>query len=151
MGVETSGHVGKVWRITRCRILHTLIGHTASVFAGDLSDTGSEAVTGSADKTIRIWNCHNGQCNRTIQLSKVDPIVAVSYSSDYIAYAHGSTVSVIHLTNNDSIFEHSEHKDSENPEKVLGDTTAVCEKRGGGGGGNSGGVWGCGGGNGGGD
>ncbi len=39
-----------MWDISRSRLLHTLTGHTAAVFAIDMSDTGAVVITGSADR-----------------------------------------------------------------------------------------------------
>ena len=40
----------KVWDINRCKLIQTLAGHTAAIFAVDLNEDGQLVVTGSADK-----------------------------------------------------------------------------------------------------
>ncbi|KAF8547697.1 hypothetical protein OG21DRAFT_1382116, partial [Imleria badia] len=42
--------------------IHTLQGHTNSVNSAAYSPNGRHIVSGSSDKTIRVWNATTGQC-----------------------------------------------------------------------------------------
>jgi WD40 repeat protein len=67
-----------------------LEGHTSWVYS--VCTDGQRIVSGSYDKTVRIWSCHTRQLIRPI---KVDYIVyAVALSKDRIAAAVGSDVYV---------------------------------------------------------
>ena len=46
----SNGFQAKVWDISRCHLLTTLIGHNAAIFAVDMSEDGSLVITGSADR-----------------------------------------------------------------------------------------------------
>lgn len=40
----------KVWDVSRCKLLQTLEGHSAAVFAVDMDEEGTLVITGSADR-----------------------------------------------------------------------------------------------------
>ncbi|KAK3098596.1 hypothetical protein FSP39_021090 [Pinctada imbricata] len=84
--------MAKIWDISRCIHLHTLAGHGAAVFAVDMSENGSLVITGSADKTVRIWSTETGKQLQRIWASQTTSIMAVSYSQGYIAYSYGETI-----------------------------------------------------------
>jgi WD40 repeat protein len=42
--------------------------HTAPITSADVDAAGRHAVTGSDDKTARIWSVANGRLERTIRL-----------------------------------------------------------------------------------
>lgn len=48
------------------RCLRVLKGHSDSVFAVALSEDGSLLVSGSQDKSIRVWNVASGECIRVL-------------------------------------------------------------------------------------
>ncbi|XP_052807929.1 uncharacterized protein LOC128236846 isoform X1 [Mya arenaria] len=86
--------LAKVWDINRCFLNQTLVGHTAAVFAVDMSEDGSLVVTGSADKSVRIWNIENGRCLRWISVSQTTSVMSVSYSQGHVACSYGETICV---------------------------------------------------------
>lgn len=45
--------------------MFNLKGHTADVFCVDMDE--NIIVTGSGDKTIRLWDRDNGKCLRTVK------------------------------------------------------------------------------------
>ena len=45
----------KIWNVEEGKCLKTLEGHTSAVYCIEVLDNG-EIVSGSDDKTIRIWN-----------------------------------------------------------------------------------------------
>ncbi|KAK2186741.1 hypothetical protein NP493_190g01013 [Ridgeia piscesae] len=90
-------HTAKVWDVSRSRLLHTLTGHTAAVFAVDMSDSGALVITGSADRSVRLWSAGSGEQKKVIWASQSTSIMAVSYSRGYFACSYGSTVSLYQL------------------------------------------------------
>lgn len=45
---------------------HTFTGHTKKIFAAEFNSDGSKVVTGSHDRTIKIWGMNKGTCFKTI-------------------------------------------------------------------------------------
>ncbi len=43
------------------QLLHTLLGHTASIRSFDWSPDGSSLVSGGEDRSLRIWDCESGE------------------------------------------------------------------------------------------
>ena len=52
--------------VERLRLLHTLTGHSDSVLSVAVSPDGQTLVSGSYDKTIKIWNLNTGEEVRTL-------------------------------------------------------------------------------------
>lgn len=59
--------------------LHTLQGHTAGVHCCWLSPSGLTVVSGSDDKTVRVWDVWRGVCTRIFSHS--DPILSCGLSA----------------------------------------------------------------------
>jgi WD40 repeat protein len=49
----------QIWDIADKRVLHVYEGHREDVYSLDLSLDGRLIVSGSGDKTVRIWNMSN--------------------------------------------------------------------------------------------
>ncbi|PVD28511.1 hypothetical protein C0Q70_11099 [Pomacea canaliculata] len=82
----------KVWNINRCRLLHTLTGHNAAIFSVDMNESGSTVITGSADRSVRLWSVETGKCQKVIWVSPSTSIMALSYSQGYFACSYGNTI-----------------------------------------------------------
>ena len=67
--------------------------HTAMIRRADVSATGAYAVTGSDDKTVRLWDAQTGRLLRTIRLPQgpghVGKVYAVAISPDGALVAAG--------------------------------------------------------------
>ena len=59
--------------------LRTLVGHTGGVWSSQMQ--GNVIVSGSTDRTLKVWNAESGQCLHTL-------------------YGHTSTVRCMHLHGN---------------------------------------------------
>eukprot|EP00026_Physarum_polycephalum_P006127 Phypoly_transcript_06168.p1 GENE.Phypoly_transcript_06168~~Phypoly_transcript_06168.p1 ORF type:complete len:595 (+),score=94.28 Phypoly_transcript_06168:102-1787(+) len=55
----------RIWGVENCRLRHTLTGHVGKVFAATFADT-QKVITGSHDRTIKLWDLTKGYCTRTI-------------------------------------------------------------------------------------
>ncbi|XP_059438087.1 zinc finger CCCH domain-containing protein 48-like [Corylus avellana] len=49
-------------------ILARLQGHTKAVTGIALPEKNNKLYTGSSDRTVRIWDCHTGQCAQVVEL-----------------------------------------------------------------------------------
>lgn len=78
------------WLIPKC-ILTQLWGHTEPVESICISDDGSHIVTGSYDKTIKVWNALTGKCIRTIEAHKCTDTLCVSGDGNTIVSSKQNT------------------------------------------------------------
>ena len=49
------------WLVVLGQVLKVLEGHTSSVYSVAISTDGSKIVSGSDDKTVRIWSAETGE------------------------------------------------------------------------------------------
>lgn len=59
--------------------MRTLVGHTGGVWSSQMA--GNVIISGSTDRTLKVWNAETGQCTHTL-------------------YGHTSTVRCMHLHEN---------------------------------------------------
>jgi WD40 repeat protein len=71
---------GRIHDVKTGALLRRLVGHTASVKSVAFSPDGTRAATGSADKTIRIWDPSTGDALAV--LTAPDRVNAVAFSPD---------------------------------------------------------------------
>ncbi|KAI1329258.1 WD40 repeat-like protein [Xylariaceae sp. FL0255] len=64
------------------RALNILKGHVAAVMDVDWSPTGRELVSGSYDRTIRLWNRDEGHSRDIYHTKRMQRVFSVSWSSD---------------------------------------------------------------------
>ncbi|MEB3180268.1 MAG: protein kinase [Nostocaceae cyanobacterium] len=79
-------------------LAETLTGHSGVVRAVAVSPNGKIMVSGSADKTIKLWNLANREAIRTLNGHK-DWVVALAISPDSTILASGSSDKTIKLWN----------------------------------------------------
>ncbi|KAN0086005.1 hypothetical protein V8E55_007139 [Tylopilus felleus] len=90
----TSGHPA-TWPVD----VHTLYGHAGAVLSVAYSPDGSHIVSGSSDKTIRVWNASTGQCVAGQFQGHTDPVWSVAYSHDGSHIISGSEDNTIRVWN----------------------------------------------------
>lgn len=61
--------------------VRTLIGHTGLVISAALAVDGRQAVSGSTDGTLRLWDTTTGECLRTMEV-RGTKVLAVALSDD---------------------------------------------------------------------
>ncbi|MEE1097327.1 MAG: hypothetical protein U0K83_03255, partial [Bacteroidales bacterium] len=61
------GNSGTVVDYTNFKCLQTLEGHSKYVRYVAYSPDGTKIISGSADKTIKIWNANTGECLKTLE------------------------------------------------------------------------------------
>jgi len=62
-------------------LLRTLEGHTGSVSSVSITPDGRRAISGSSDKTLRLWDLDCGECLRTLK-GHTDTVESVSITPD---------------------------------------------------------------------
>ena len=94
------------------KIKRTFVGHLKPIYCAALSQDGRLAISGSADRTVRIWDVATGQCLWTLE-GHTDLIETVALSPDGAFAVSGGrdrTVRVWLLSTGDclSVLEHAE-------------------------------------------
>lgn len=88
-----SYHVSQIWDIVNKKVLTTFKGHTGSVRSLDVSPDGRLLVTGSFDRSVRIWKIHDGsskflstegECYTSVRFSPNSRYVAASNSDNFL-------------------------------------------------------------------
>ena len=79
-------------------IAHNLNGHSSYVNTLAISPDGQTLVSGSADKTIKIWNLSTGQEIRTLT-GHSNPVNTLAISSDWQTLVSGSADKTIKIWN----------------------------------------------------
>jgi WD40 repeat protein len=76
---------------------YTLEGHTSSVHAVAFSPDGALIISGSADRTIRVWDVRTGTFIGEALTGHVDDVLSVAFSPDGTQLASGSYDRTIRL------------------------------------------------------
>jgi len=98
----------KLWDAITETELRSLEGHTETVLCAGFSADGTMIVSGSSDKTIRIWDTETGRVIRTI----TDPSASwyISFSSDgrKILSANGGIIKMWNALTGELLFSHGD-------------------------------------------
>ncbi|ESO89189.1 hypothetical protein LOTGIDRAFT_154278 [Lottia gigantea] len=122
----------RVWDIGRCLLITVLNGHNAAVFSVDMNEDGTITLTGSADRSVRIWETMTGTCRKVVWVSPSTSIMSVSYSQGYFSCCYGETICLYRVEGAKLINTYLEHhkrvesiklkityKDKKKPEGVI--------------------------------
>ncbi|XP_076238426.1 autophagy-related 16 isoform X1 [Calliopsis andreniformis] len=61
----SNDYASRVWTVSDLRLKHTLTGHCGKVMAAKFLGDPSKVVTGSYDRTLKIWDLRNKACIET--------------------------------------------------------------------------------------
>jgi len=79
--------------------IKTLIGHKYEIYCIAYSPNGKYiiSISGSIDKTIRIWDTHNYECIQNYNISDYIKCISFSMDSKYIAYGSKCKIGIIDI------------------------------------------------------
>jgi autophagy-related protein 16 len=104
-----SDNATRVWSIEQCRLRvcflsilarrdhrsyvlsllqHSLTGHTGKIYAAEFTSDSQRVVSGSHDRTLKLWDLSRGYCTRTIFCFSSCNDLALNSTSSVIASAH---------------------------------------------------------------
>ncbi|KNC97324.1 uncharacterized protein SPPG_09457 [Spizellomyces punctatus DAOM BR117] len=87
MGTSNDNSV-KIWNVGTGRLKHTLTGHIGKVYAAKFTDSNC-VISGSHDRTIKIWDLAKGFCTSTIfTLSSCNDLTLLNGDGTVIASGH---------------------------------------------------------------
>ncbi|MDP8932776.1 MAG: WD40 repeat domain-containing protein [Cyanobacteriota bacterium] len=104
-------------------LLRTLEGHSNSVNAVAVTADGKRAISGSWDKTLKVWNLTNGKEEFTLtgHSSFVTAVAVTEDGKRAISGSRDTTIKVWDLTTGDELFTLKGHSDSVNAVAVTPD------------------------------
>ena len=92
----------QIWDIAKKRIRHIFDGHQQEIYSLDFSRDGRLIVSGSGDKTTRIWDMYDKSC-KVLTISDADSlnndagVTSVTISPDATLVAAGSLDSIVRI------------------------------------------------------
>jgi WD40 repeat protein len=81
---------GKIKCLRTLRLSASTPGHTGDVNCVDLSEDGRVALSGSDDKTLRVWNLGTGQCLKALEVSTSEAVNCVAFVKNGLQAVTGS-------------------------------------------------------------
>ncbi|XP_014665186.1 PREDICTED: eukaryotic translation initiation factor 3 subunit I-like [Priapulus caudatus] len=81
-----------VWWSLNGERLGTFKGHTGACWCIDVKWDTSSVITGSADNTVRVWDCKTGACLHKVDVNTAVRSCGFSYSGNLIMYSTDKTM-----------------------------------------------------------
>ena len=82
--------------VSKFKCLETLKGHSYGVLSVAYSPDGTKIISGSGDKTIKIWNANTGESLKTL-VRDLSFVFSVAYSPDGTKIISGSDDTTIKI------------------------------------------------------
>ena len=82
--------------VTNFTCLKTFEGHSSYVSSVAYSPDGTKIISGSDDKTIKIWDANTGQCLKSLE-GHSDYVNSVAFSPDGTKIISGSTDTTVKI------------------------------------------------------
>lgn len=98
-----------VWNLESRTVELVLIGHEHEVHGIRFNSTGTQLVSSSSDRTLRVWDCVNGLPITVIRLDTTAWEVDFTCGGDAVACdtgSYASWVAIIDIASHDRLFEH---------------------------------------------
>lgn len=77
-----------IWNTQNGRLKHTLTGHTKKIYAADFSGDNSKIVTGSHDRTLKVWDFTSGHLIKTLDCKSIVNDLEISFPDNLIVTGH---------------------------------------------------------------
>ena len=74
LAAASTEHKAMIWRLKTMRSVHTLAGHKDTINASKFSFVTKSLLTGSADRTIKLWDLDKGTNTRTVRKHTIHDI-----------------------------------------------------------------------------
>ena len=71
-------------------------GHSNYIYSIAFSPDGTKIISGSSDKTIKIWDANTGQCLKTLE-GHSNNVYSVAFSPDGTKIVSGSTDTTVKI------------------------------------------------------
>jgi autophagy-related protein 16 len=104
----------RVWNVGTGRARHTLTGHTKQIYAADFA-TDTKVVTGSYDRTIKVWELNQGTCLKTLLNAKsiVNDLETSKISNSIVSAHFDCAIRMFDLRTYDMVKEISKAHDNQ--------------------------------------
>jgi WD40 repeat protein len=98
LAVGCQGGEGAVWSVAGAGVrVATLVGHTDKITAIQFSGSGQRLVTGSEDRTCRVWLADSGDCSQVFRTGVFIDCVAWGSETEFFATLEDQPVGMYQL------------------------------------------------------